>query len=124
MRITEAAISTSSRGPPRLAAVPSPLPADELPVPPAKRVRADQEAGPRLSREEESGRCQHCPVHRPESEPPAPLPGQHLDLVAQDSQLEVALAVVAAGQLADQAAEEPVGQRPQHRGQSPTTGPS
>ena len=81
-------------------------------MPAAQRVRAYQQAGPSLSREKQRRRGQDRPVARPELESPALLSRQHPDLVAQNDQLEVALAVRPAREHADEAAQEPVDQQP------------
>ena len=89
-------------------------PTHELPMPAAQRVRTHQQAGASLARQKQRRRRQHRPLPRPELKSPALLSGEQLDLVAQHDRLELALAVRPAGQQRDEAAQEPVDQRPQH----------
>jgi hypothetical protein len=102
-------------GPPRAAPAPS---LQEGSVPSRQRVRADQEAPPPVSGQDPGHRRQEGPIGRGEEESPASSTTEDLQLVAEHGILEIQLIEAAADEQAEQAAEEPVPDGPEHPGES------
>jgi len=88
----------------------------QCPVPAAERLRADRKAGPSLGREQPADRSEQGLVGGRVLRP-LPSAPEDRQLVAQHDDLKLPL-TAAAGEHADEAAQEPVQQRHQQDAQS------
>src|SRR5207237_10382552 len=81
----------TERRPTRLARPPErPLPADQLPVPPQERFQSDDEHRPQRSGQAPTGRDEQEPVRAMKGRP-LHLSAQHLDLMPEHEQFDVAV---------------------------------
>ncbi len=87
----------------------------EVPVPSPQRVRADREALPPVPGQDPSRRCEERPIRRGEEDPPA-ASVEDLELVAEHDGLEIQLTQAAADEQAEQPAQKPVPDGPEHLG--------
>ena len=84
-------------------------------MPSRQRVRADQETPPQLPGQDPSRRREEGPIRRGEQHPPA-ASAEDLQLVMEDDGLEIQLIEAAVDEQAEQPAQEPVPDRPEHHG--------
>ena len=87
----------------------------EVPVPSRERVRADQEALPPVPGQDPSRRCEEGPIRRGEEDSPA-ASAEDLELVVEHDGLEIQLIEAAADEHAEQPAQKPVPDEPEHLG--------
>jgi len=87
----------------------------EVPVPSRQGLRADQEALPPVPGQGQGCRCEERPIRRGEEDSPA-ASAEDLQLVAEDHGLEIQLIEAAADEQAEQPAQKPVPDRPEHQG--------
>ena len=84
-------------------------------MPPRERVRADREALPPVPGQDPSRRCEEGPIRRGEEDSPA-ASAEDLELVMEHGMLEIQLIQAAADEHAEQPAQEPVPDGPEHLG--------
>ena len=109
-------ISAASGGRPGLRWCRRRFPLPQRPVPAAQRLRTESKAGPPLGWKQQAGRGEEGSV---DGRVPRPLPSTLKDreLVAQGDDLKLPLTATA-GEHANEAAQKPVQQTPQHDAQS------
>ena len=87
----------------------------ELPVPSRQGVRADQEALPPVPGQDPSRRCEERPIRRGEEDSPA-ASAEDPELVVEHDGLKIQLIEAAADEHAEQPAQKPVPDGPEHLG--------
>jgi hypothetical protein len=87
----------------------------QVPVPSRQRVRAHQEALPPVPGQDPSRRREERPIRRGEQGSPA-APAEDLELVVEHDGLDIQLIEAAADEHAEQPAQKPVPDGPQHPG--------
>jgi hypothetical protein len=98
----------------RSRAPPTP-PTHQVPAPSPQRVRADQEALPPVPGQGTSCRREEGPIRRGEEDPPA-ASAEDLELATEHDGLEIQLIEAAADEQAEEPAQKPVPDRPEHQG--------
>ncbi len=111
-QVLDRGIERRTTGRPRATPACSP---QEVPVPSRQRLRADQEAIPPVSGQDPSRRCEERPIRRTEEDSPA-ASAEDLELVVEHDGLKIQLIEAAADEQAEQPAQKPVPDRPEHQG--------